>query len=167
MPTDWREIKDERERYQHYLCSREWAVLKEAVQKRAAGVCERCGQYPIDAVHHLTYARKYAEELDDLAGWCKHCHEYTHGKALWDPREDQTRVPLIDRADTPTPVNDVILETFEGIDRQMSGESAVIPTGFPGLDNLTGRLHKSELVILACRPSRGRPPWRSTSLSTH
>jgi hypothetical protein len=40
-------------------------------------------------VHHLTYARKYAEELEDLSGWCKHCHEFTHGKALWDPREDQ------------------------------------------------------------------------------
>ena len=38
MPADWREIKDEREKYQYYLCSREWAVLKEAVHKRAEGV---------------------------------------------------------------------------------------------------------------------------------
>jgi len=156
MPADWREVKDEKEKYQYYLCSREWAVLKEGVHKRAEGVCERCGQYPIDAVHHLTYARKYAEELDDLAGWCKHCHEYTHGKALWDPREDQTRVPLIDRADTPTPMLDASLEMFEGLDRRLSGETAEIPTGFVDLDNLTGGLHKSELVILASRPSMGK-----------
>ena len=38
MPVDWREIKDEREKYQYYLCSREWGVLKEAVHKRAEGV---------------------------------------------------------------------------------------------------------------------------------
>jgi hypothetical protein len=38
MPADWREIKDEREKYQYYLCSREWGVLKEAVHKRAEGV---------------------------------------------------------------------------------------------------------------------------------
>jgi len=156
MPADWREIKDEREKYQYYLCSREWAVLKEGIHKRAEGVCERCGQYPIDAVHHLTYARKYAEELDDLAGWCKHCHEYTHGKALWDPREDQTRVPLIDRADTPTPVSNALEEMFEGIERRLSGETAGIPTGFVELDSLTGGLHKSELVILASRPSMGK-----------
>jgi replicative DNA helicase len=156
MPADWREIKDQREKYQYYLCSREWAVLKEAVHKRGEGVCERCGQYPIDAVHHLTYARIYAEELEDLAGWCKHCHEYTHGKALWDPREDQTRVPLVDRADMPAPVSDVVLEMLEGLDNRLTGEMPQIPTGFVDLDNLTGGLHKSELVILASRPSMGK-----------
>ncbi len=44
MPADWREIEDESEKCQYYLCSREWSVLKEAVHKRAQGVCERCGQ---------------------------------------------------------------------------------------------------------------------------
>jgi replicative DNA helicase len=157
MPAEWREIEDQREKYQCYLCSREWAVLKEAVHKRAEGVCERCGQYPIDAVHHLTYARKYAEELEDLAGWCKHCHEYTHGKALWDPREDQTRVPLIDKADTPTHVSNVLEETFDRIDARLEhGEGVGIPSGFNDLDNLTGGLHGSELTILAARPSMGK-----------
>ena len=66
MPAAWREIKDEREKYQHYLCSREWNVLKEAVHKRAEGVCERCGQYQIDAVHHLTYAAQIRRETRRL-----------------------------------------------------------------------------------------------------
>mgnify|MGYP003681902734 CR=1 FL=1 len=107
-------------------------------------------------MHHLTYARLYAEELEDLAGWCKHCHAYTHGKALWDPREDQLRVPLIDSAETPTSVCDAVEGTLIEIDRRTSGEASEIPTGFVELDNLTGGLHKSELVILASRPSMGK-----------
>ncbi len=100
--------------------------------------------------------RKYAGELEDLAGWCEHCHGYTHGKALWDPREDQTRVPLIDRADTPTPAHDAIVEVFQGLERRLSGETTGIPTGSVELDGLTGGLRKSELVILASRPSMGK-----------
>lgn len=85
--SDWQSIEDDREKYQAYLCSREWAELKTAVHERAGGICERCAQFPIDAVHHLTYARKYAETLDDLAGWCKHCHNFTHDKHWFDPND--------------------------------------------------------------------------------
>ena len=79
---------DEKERYQRYLCSREWAVLKEAVHRRCGGICERCNHSPVDHVHHLTYARKYNERLEDLAGWCEGCHEFTHGKRDRDPVMD-------------------------------------------------------------------------------
>ncbi len=84
--TDWRSIEDDREKYQAYLCSHEWAKLKTAVHERAGGICERCGQFPINAVHHLTYARKYAEAVEDLAGWCKNCHNFTHDKDWFDPQ---------------------------------------------------------------------------------
>ncbi len=89
--TDWRSITDEREKYAAYLCSREWGVLKEAVHERAGGVCERCNRNKIDAVHHLTYARKYRELLTDLAGWCGGCHAFTHGKIDYDPRVIEIR----------------------------------------------------------------------------
>jgi hypothetical protein len=60
---------DERERYQRYLCGREWGVLKEAVRRRCRGICERCNHYPMDHVHHLTYARKYqAPSMPSLSG---------------------------------------------------------------------------------------------------
>jgi hypothetical protein len=81
----WQSIENDREKYAAYLCSREWAVLKEAVHKRAGGKCERCRFFDINAVHHLTYERKYAETLDDLEGHCEHCHAFTHGKSDWDP----------------------------------------------------------------------------------
>lgn len=84
---NWQSISNEKERYSAYLCSREWAVLKEAVHKRANGTCERCRVFPISAVHHKTYERKYNERLEDLEGHCEHCHAFTHGKAEFDPRE--------------------------------------------------------------------------------
>lgn len=84
---DWRTITDEREKYQAYLCSAEWGVLRAAVHERAGGVCERCKRAAIDAVHHLTYKRKYAELLTDLQGICNPCHEFTHGKSKIDPAE--------------------------------------------------------------------------------
>lgn len=84
---DWQSITDDREKYQAYLCSREWAEKREAVRERAYGICERCCVLPMNAVHHLTYARKYDEPLDDLQAICKACHEFTHGKSAIDPVE--------------------------------------------------------------------------------
>lgn len=75
----------DRERYQQYLCSREWGVLKEAVRKRCDGICERCYYHEMYAVHHLTYVRKYRERPEDLQGLCEGCHEFIHGKRDRDP----------------------------------------------------------------------------------
>lgn len=83
--SDWRAIQDDREKYNAYLCSREWAERREAVRVRAKGKCERCKVLPMAAVHHLTYARKYEEQLDDLQAICNQCHEFTHGKDWFDP----------------------------------------------------------------------------------
>ncbi len=79
------QMDPERERYQQYLCSREWSVLKEAVKRRCGGICERCKHYQMNHVHHLTYIRKYQELLEDLQAQCMPCHEYTHGKRDRDP----------------------------------------------------------------------------------
>ena len=81
----WQDIQNDKEKYQAYLCSREWGVLKEAVRERSGGTCERCRTLPQDATHHLTYERKYAESIDDLQAICTPCHEFTHGKSGIDP----------------------------------------------------------------------------------
>lgn len=83
--ADWRSITDDREKYQAYLCSREWADKREAVRHRAGDKCERCGVLPMAACHHLTYARKYNENTDDLQAICQPCHDFTHGKSVFDP----------------------------------------------------------------------------------
>lgn len=88
---DWREAGiDERERYHRYLCSREWSVLKGQVKNRSGGICERCRHNRSDAVHHLTYLRKYQERIEDLQDICNPCHEFTHGKRARDPIMDAT-----------------------------------------------------------------------------
>lgn len=81
----WKDMPEGKEKYGLYLASREWSVLKEAVKKRSGGVCERCRNYLSDAVHHLTYIRKYNERLEDLQDICNSCHNFTHGKSNFDP----------------------------------------------------------------------------------
>jgi len=85
----WETLTNERERYAAYLCSRQWSELREQVNQRSGGMCERCGVNFADAVHHLTYIRKYRERLSDLQAICNACHEFTHGKSQYDPKPEQ------------------------------------------------------------------------------
>jgi len=57
-----------------------------------------------------------------------------------------------------TPIKDVLDAAFERIDElhRERGKLRGIPTGFNDLDNLLGGLQKSDLVILAARPSVGK-----------
>ena len=82
----WQGTANDKEKYQAYLCSREWCARREAVRNRSGGRCERCRVNEMAHVHHLTYARKYEEPLEDLQAICKGCHEFTHGKSDYDPR---------------------------------------------------------------------------------
>lgn len=84
-PIDWRTMPEGKKKYQHYLCSREWAEKRNLVLERCGGVCERCGKYKVEQIHHLSYAHKYDELPEELAGWCPHCHAWTHGKSDYDP----------------------------------------------------------------------------------
>jgi replicative DNA helicase len=53
-------------------------------------------------------------------------------------------------ADSPITFGDV----FEQLDRRLTGDLG-IPTGFTDLDNLTGGLYRSDLILLASRPDTG------------
>jgi hypothetical protein len=84
----WRpDIPDSKEKYQSYLASREWWIKRNAVYERADGYCERCNENDGVAVHHLTYIRKYQEQLSDLQLLCEDCHNFTHGRSDYDPLE--------------------------------------------------------------------------------
>jgi len=56
------------------------------------------------------------------------------------------------------PVKSALEEAFERIDKLHKGEGAMrgVPTGFNDLDNYLSGLQKSDLVILAARPSLGK-----------
>jgi len=56
------------------------------------------------------------------------------------------------------PINDVLSEAFDRIDElhKESGKLRGLPTNFTDLDNLLAGLQKSDLIILASRPSVGK-----------
>ncbi|MBU0732399.1 replicative DNA helicase [Patescibacteria group bacterium] len=56
------------------------------------------------------------------------------------------------------PLNTVLTEAFDRIDEihKEAGKLRGVPTGFKDLDNKLGGLQKSDLVILAARPSLGK-----------
>jgi len=59
--------------------------------------------------------------------------------------------------DQLTNMHDLLVEAFQHIDRRLQrGGATGVPTGFIDLDNMTGGLHESELIILAARPSMGK-----------
>ena len=60
-------------------------------------------------------------------------------------------------------MHDVLMDAMQHIDHRLEhGGATGLPTGFVDLDQLTGGLHDSELVILAARPSMGK-----TALATN
>ena len=78
--------------YQKYLCSREWALLKEQVRVRSHGRCERCREGAYESTHHLTYERTGHELLEDLQAVCTGCHKFLSGKSDIDPiKENLTK----------------------------------------------------------------------------
>ncbi|MBU1131810.1 replicative DNA helicase [Patescibacteria group bacterium] len=59
---------------------------------------------------------------------------------------------------TFVPIHSILGETFDRIDElsKSSDKFRGVPTGFTDMDNLLGGLHKSDLVIIAARPSVGK-----------
>ncbi|MDP2741401.1 MAG: replicative DNA helicase [bacterium] len=59
---------------------------------------------------------------------------------------------------TFTPVKDILADTFERIDELSKHQGALrgLATGFKGLDNILSGLQKSDLIVLAARPSMGK-----------
>ncbi len=57
-----------------------------------------------------------------------------------------------------TPIREILTDAFDRIDQlhREKGQLRGIPTGFSDLDNLLAGLQKSDLVILAARPSVGK-----------
>ena len=55
-------------------------------------------------------------------------------------------------------IKDKVDDAWERIETLSKNEGGIrgVPTGFPDLDSLTSGLHKSDLIILAARPSMGK-----------
>ncbi|MFC4766558.1 replicative DNA helicase [Effusibacillus consociatus] len=57
-----------------------------------------------------------------------------------------------------TPIKDILLTTFERIEFLYANKGGVtgVPTGYPDLDRMTSGFQKSDLIIVAARPSVGK-----------
>ena len=68
-----------KQRYQEYLKSGEWDLLRGLKLKSAKYACEGCGESGLVLdIHHLTYERIGFELLTDLVVLCRECHEKVH-----------------------------------------------------------------------------------------
>ena len=70
-----------KKRYDEYLKSAEWKLIKKLKLKQTDYVCQGCLERGrVLEVHHLTYDRIGMELLTDLAVYCTECHNKAHGK---------------------------------------------------------------------------------------
>lgn len=61
-------------------------------------------------------------------------------------------------SDSFIPIKDVLLEAFERIEHLHANQGQIsgIPSGYPDLDRMTSGFQKSDLIIVAARPSVGK-----------
>ena len=146
----------------------------------AAGDLELTGgaAYLAEVVHSVPHAANavyYAEIVRDKATLRALIHASTEilrdaYEPTLDPREmvgraEEMIFAVHDQRSTDqiTTIEDLLHEAFDRIDARLERREGVgVPTGFQDLDNLTGGLHDSELVVLASRPSMGK-----TALATN
>lgn len=61
-----------------------------------------------------------------------------------------------DRATMPKPIKDGLMATYESIIRASAKEESGLYTGYAAIDDMTGGLRGSQLIILAARPAMGK-----------
>lgn len=64
--------------YQEYLKTAHWRDRRQQALEKAGHRCRRCGKGGRLDVHHLTYARLFAEREEDLIVLCRACHGREH-----------------------------------------------------------------------------------------
>ena len=118
------------------------------------------------AAHIFSYAKIVQKKriLRDMI-------EASYDIGLMGYKEDEDIDELLDQAEKKifsisqgslnqnfVPVKDTLEEAFERMDRlsKQGGEIRGLPTGFADLDNMLAGLQKSDLIILAARPSLGK-----------
>jgi 5-methylcytosine-specific restriction endonuclease McrA len=80
-------LEVKQDRYDKYMRSEEWQIIRDVKLACASHKCEACGygeyedQTDTLDVHHLTYDRFGGDEyMTDLKVLCRPCHEAAHGR---------------------------------------------------------------------------------------
>jgi 5-methylcytosine-specific restriction endonuclease McrA len=69
---------DKRYRYDQYLGSQQWDLIRRQVRTKYKDTCQECFKAGKVEIHHKTYERIGAEEIDDLVALCRSCHKALH-----------------------------------------------------------------------------------------
>jgi replicative DNA helicase len=97
-------------------------------------------------------------------------YDIQHDAELAVDKAEQILFGLTQRRRTQefVPLSDVLESYFDQIDyiHQNRGKTFGVPTGFRDLDELTGGLQRSDLIILAARPGMGKTSF-ALNIATH
>ncbi|MBU4142728.1 replicative DNA helicase [Patescibacteria group bacterium] len=108
-------------------------------------------------VHHKKVLRELIDAADKIArlGFNE---EESLENILDEAEQSVFRISQKNLTQEFMPVKNALEEAFERIDKLQKGDGAFrgVPTGFYDLDNYLSGLQKSDLVILAARPSLGK-----------
>lgn len=69
---------DKRYRYDQYLRSQQWDLIRRKVRSKYKDTCQECFKSGKVEIHHKTYERIGAEHIDDLIALCRTCHKALH-----------------------------------------------------------------------------------------
>ena len=130
------------------------------------------GAYLAEVIHSVPHAANavyYAKIVRDKATLrslihanteiLRDAYEPTLGPTEMVSRAEEMIFAVHDKRsnDQVTNAHDLMIEAFDRIDARLEHREGVgVPSGFQDLDNMTGGMHESELVILAARPSMGK-----------
>lgn len=108
-------------------------------------------------VHHKKVLRDLIEAADHIARLGFNEEENLEN-VLDEAEQSIFRISQKNLAQEFIPVKNALEEAFERIDKLHKGDGAFrgVPTGFYDLDNYLSGLQKSDLIILAARPSLGK-----------
>ncbi len=118
--------------------------------------------YAANAVYYAKIVREKAtlrELIHAGSEIIRDAYDATVGPEEIVSQAEQKIFAVHDQRSTDRTINiqNLLVEAFDRIDARLQrGEGVGIPTGFRDLDNLTGGLHDSELIVLAARPSMGK-----------
>lgn len=73
-----KELWDKMTEFQDYLESDKWKQKREERYKKDNHQCVLCKSNKRISCHHLTYARLYKEDINDLITFCNKCHQRIH-----------------------------------------------------------------------------------------
>ncbi len=131
-----------------------------------AGYLARVYQSVPNYAHATYYARIVHEKatlrslIDASTEILREAYEESDDAQQMLSRAEQKVFAILDSQSSSavSSIRDVLHEAMDRLDARMKGEHVLggVETGFSDLDELTGGLHNSELVILAARPSMGK-----------